>query len=121
MKTPRMRARLAAMTVALGSPRMWRARRAPWWRSAGAFARLTSGLLPLLKVELLYGDNVLGLVPVPVGMVDGASVWRPSADADRLRGRGRPGAGEAPLSLRFTAPGGTWQLGRRLVDPYARR
>jgi hypothetical protein len=68
---------------------------------------LTSGLLPLLEVELLYRDNVLGLVPVPVGVVDGASVWRPSAPMPTASAvAGAPGAGEAPLSLRFTAPGG---------------
>ena len=89
------------------------------------FARSTSGLLPLLNiVNLVYRDNLLGLVPVHVELVvkKALGLAPHGADADRLRGRrGSLGGGEAPLSLRFTALSGTWQLDDVFVDPYARR
>jgi len=85
------------------------------------FARSTGGLLPLLKVDLVYRDTALRLVPVPVGVVVGGSAWRPTLPM--LTASVVAGAlanGDAPLSLRFTALSGTWQLDDVYVDPYAR-
>ncbi|HWT25871.1 MAG TPA: hypothetical protein VN213_20365 [Solirubrobacteraceae bacterium] len=86
------------------------------------FARSTGGLLPLLKVDLLYRDGLFRLVSVPVGVVVPGSAWRPtlpmltaSVLAAAVAG------GEAPLSVRFTALSGSWEIDDVFVDPYARR
>ena len=86
------------------------------------FARSTAGLLPLLKVDLVYRDGVLGLLSVPAGVVTPTSSWQPSlAMLTHAAVGGALAGGEAPLSLRFTALTGTWQVDDVFVDPYARR
>jgi hypothetical protein len=85
------------------------------------FARSVSGLLPVMKVELLYQDGPLRIVAVPAGVVLPTSAWRPTAPM--LTASAVAAAltdGEAPLALRFTAVGGGWQMDDVFVDPYAR-
>jgi hypothetical protein len=86
------------------------------------FARSTGGLLPLLKVDLLYREGAFGLVPVPVGVVLPGSAWRPTLPMLTMSvAAAAVAGGEAPLALRFTAVSGTWQIDDVFVDPYARR
>jgi len=85
------------------------------------FARSTGGLLPLLRVDAVYRDG-LASVAVPVGVVLPTSRWQPSAPM--LTGSVATAAlagGEVPMSLRFTAVRGTWQVDDVFVDPYSRR
>jgi hypothetical protein len=86
------------------------------------FARSTSGLLPLMKVDLVYRDGALGLVSLPVGVVTPSSTWQPTLPmlTGSIAGAALAG-GDAGLSLRFTAVSGTWQVDDVFVDPYARR
>ena len=86
------------------------------------FARTTAGLLPLLKVDLVYRDGALGLLSVPAGIVTPTSSWQPTlAMLTHAAVGGALAGGEAPMSLRFTALTGTWQVDDVFVDPYARR
>ncbi len=79
------------------------------------------GLLPVLKVDLVYRDGLLGLVALPIGTVVPTSSWKPSPVMFSLSAVGAAVAGgEAPLSLRFTSVSGTWQVDDVFVDPYKR-
>jgi hypothetical protein len=79
------------------------------------------GLLPLLKVDLVYRAGLLGLVAVPIGTVIPSSSWKPSATMLSLAAVGAAVAGgEAPLSIRFTSVAGTWSIDDVFVDPYKR-
>ena len=79
------------------------------------------GLLPAMKVELLYRDQVLGILPLPIGVGLPSSGWQPSAPmltASALGGV--TGGGEAQLSYRFTSLLGTWYVDDVFVDPFRR-
>ncbi len=79
------------------------------------------GLLPVMSVELVYRDGLLRLVTVPVGTVAPGTSWKPSARMLSLSAVGAAVAGgEAPLSLRFRAVSGTWQVDDVFVDPFKR-
>lgn len=79
------------------------------------------GLLPALKVDLVYRDGLLGLVAVPVGTVLPSSTWRPTPVFLTASALGAAVAGgEVPLALRFTSLAGTWQVDDVFVDPYKR-
>src|SRR5215213_8167061 len=79
------------------------------------------GLLPVMTVELVYRDGLLGLVSVPIGTVVPGSSWKPSPVMLSLSAVGAAVAGgEAPLALRFTSVSGTWQVDDVFVDPYRR-
>ena len=86
------------------------------------FARSSGGVLglaPVLEVDLLYRDGLLGLVSVPAGTVAPSGSWQPSAPMLTLSAVGAAVAGgEAPLSIRFTSVAGTWQVDDVHVDPY---
>jgi hypothetical protein len=85
------------------------------------FGRATRGLLPVLRVDLVYRDGLLGLVSLPVGTVAGSTAWQPTLPM--LTGSAVAAAlanGDTPLSLRFTAVSGDWQLDDVFVDPYSR-
>lgn len=85
------------------------------------FARNTSGLLSTLNVSVQYRDTLLGLVTLPVGVVAGGSAWQPTTVMLTGSAVGAAVAdGATPLSLRFSAVGGTWQVDDVFVDPYAR-
>ena len=79
------------------------------------------GLLPVMTVELVYRDGLLGLVAVPIGTVAPSSGWKPSPVMLSLSAVGAAVAGgEAPLAVRFTSVSGTWQVDDVFVDPYKR-
>ena len=86
------------------------------------FAKSSGGLLglvPVLKVDLVYRDGLLGLVSVPAGTVVPSSSWKPSGQMLTLSPVGAAVAGgEAPLSIRFTAVSGSWQVDDIHIDPY---
>lgn len=80
------------------------------------------GLVPLVKVDLVYRDGLLGLIAVPVGTVLPTSSWAPSPvmlTASPVAAA--VAGGTVPLSLRFTSVTGTWQVDDVYVDPYSRR
>jgi hypothetical protein len=79
------------------------------------------GLVPVMVVSLVYHDSVLGLVPLPLGVVLPSSSWAPSPVEVTLSAL--PAAlanGDVPLSLRFTAVAGTWTVDNLYVDPWNR-
>lgn len=79
------------------------------------------GLLPALKVDVVYRDGLLGLVAIPVGTVLPASSWRPSPVMLTLSAVGAAVAGgQVPMSVRFTSLAGTWQVDDVFVDPLRR-
>jgi hypothetical protein len=89
------------------------------------FSKSSGGLLglilPVMTVELVYHDNVLGLVGLPLGLATPSSKWKPSARLLTLAEvAGLVDNGEANLSLRFTSIAGTWSVDDVFVDPYAR-
>jgi hypothetical protein len=79
------------------------------------------GLLPAMKVDLVYRDGLLGLVALPIGTVLPSSSWKASGKMFSLSVVGAAVAGgEVPLSLRFTSLAGTWQVDDVFVDPFRR-
>ena len=79
------------------------------------------GLLPALKVDLVYRDGALGLVAVPIGTVLPSSGWKPSASMYSLAAVGALAAGgEAQMAIRFTSVAGTWNVDDVFVDPFRR-
>jgi hypothetical protein len=79
------------------------------------------GLLPAMKVDLVYRDNLLGLVAVPAGVVLPSGKWQPSLPMLTLSAvAGLVSDGEAPLSVRFTSLTGTWTVDDVFVDPFQR-
>jgi hypothetical protein len=79
------------------------------------------GLLPAMKVDLVYRDGLLGLVAVPAGVVLPSGTWQPSPSMLTLSALGAAVAGGvAPLSVRFTSLAGTWTVDDVFVDPYSR-
>lgn len=70
-----------------------------------------------VAVSVLY-STMLGTVSIPVGVVTPSSSWQPTAPM--LTGSAVPGAlggGNANVSLRFSASGGTAQIDDVYVDP----
>jgi hypothetical protein len=79
------------------------------------------GLLPLLKVDVLYRDGALRIIPVPAGTALPSRGWQPSLHQLTLSVVGSTLAGgEAPVAIRLTAVTGTWTIDDVLVDPYRR-
>ena len=79
------------------------------------------GLLPVMTVELVYRDGLLGLVSLPIGTVAPGSSWKPSPVMLSGSAVGAAVAGgEAPLSLRFRSVSGTWQVDDVFVVPFKR-
>jgi hypothetical protein len=85
------------------------------------FARSTGGLLPVLKVDLLYRKGLTGILAVPAGVALPSPAWSPTLPMLTASAIGATLAGgEAPLSIRITALSGSWQVDDLFVDPYAR-
>jgi hypothetical protein len=86
------------------------------------FARSSGGLLgllPLLKVDLVYRDNVLGLLALPLGTAIPSSSWAPSPVLfNAALVAALVDGGVTDLSLRFTAVTGTWRIDDVFVDPW---
>jgi hypothetical protein len=79
------------------------------------------GLLPALKVELLYRDQVLGILPIPIGVGLPSSGWKPSMRMLTASAVGGvTGGGEAQLAYRFTSLLGKWYIDDVFVDPVRR-
>jgi hypothetical protein len=79
------------------------------------------GLLPLLKVDVVYGSGLLKSIPVVAGTALPSAKWGPSLPALTSSILGATVAGgEAPVSIRFTAALGTWYIDDVLVDPFRR-
>jgi hypothetical protein len=79
------------------------------------------GLLPAMKVDLVYHDNLLGLVALPAGVVLPSGQWKPTAPMLTLAAvAGLVSNGEAPLSIRFTSVAGTWNVDDVFIDPHQR-
>jgi hypothetical protein len=79
------------------------------------------GLLPVLNVDLVYRDNLLGLVALPAGVVLPSGKWQPSLPMLTLSAvAGLVSNGEAPLSVRFTSVAGTWSVDDVYIDPHQR-
>jgi hypothetical protein len=79
------------------------------------------GLLPAMKVDLVYHDNLLGLVAIPAGIVLPSGQWKPTAPMLTLAAvAGLVSNGGAPLSVRFTSLAGTWNVDDVFIDPLQR-
>jgi hypothetical protein len=84
------------------------------------FARNNS-LLSTLVVQLVYSNPLLGLVPIPVGVVALSGQWKPSLPM--LTASAVPGllsGGTTQVALRFTALLGSSQIDDVFVDPRMR-
>jgi hypothetical protein len=84
------------------------------------FAR-NDGLLSTMSVELVYRAPVLGLVPVPVGIVALSPQWKPTLPMVTLSVV--PGLltnGQTPVAIRFTELTGTSQIDDVFLDPRMR-
>jgi hypothetical protein len=86
------------------------------------FARTTSGgPSSALRVDLLYRDGALGLIPLPIGLVTQSGDWTPTRPIVTLAlAAGAVNGGQASLALRFTALRGNWAIDDVFVDPYSR-
>jgi hypothetical protein len=88
------------------------------------FARSSGGLLgllPLVKVDLVYHSGLLGIIAVPIGTVLPSSSWTPTLTMLTASAvNGLTANGTMPLSVRFTSLAGTWQIDDVYVDPYSR-
>jgi hypothetical protein len=73
------------------------------------FSRRTSGLLPLLKVEVLTTTGVDTVLVLPAG-----ASWQPTLPLPVLAITGS-------FAFRFTAIGGGFRIDDVYVDPYAKR
>ena len=79
------------------------------------FARRTSGLLPVLRVEAVHGG-----VAVPVGVVAGlGGAWQPTLPM-LLPLNLLPALGDGSVAFRFTALGGGFAIDDVYVDPYGK-
>jgi hypothetical protein len=77
-----------------------------------------SGLLSTVLVQVLYRNPLLGLVPLPVGVVALSGSWQPTVRM--LTGSvvgGLLSGGTAQIALRFTALTGSAQIDDVFVDP----
>ena len=79
------------------------------------------GLLPAMKVDVLYEKGALGIIAVPAGVVTPSSRWNPTLQMLTHAALGATLAGgEAPIALRFTSLAGTWTIDDVFVDPFRR-
>jgi hypothetical protein len=85
------------------------------------FARNTGSVLSLLKVEVLFEDN-LGLIKaLPIGVVVGTSAWAPTLPMPVIANLLPLLPGElTPVRFRFTPVGlgAAWQIDDVYVDPF---
>jgi hypothetical protein len=88
------------------------------------FVKSSNGLLGLVaaaKVDLVYHDNLLGLVALPAGVLLPNGRWKPTGAMLTLSAvAGLVSNGEAPLSIRITSIAGTWNVDDVYVDPHQR-
>jgi hypothetical protein len=75
-----------------------------------------------MKVEVLYRDSALRILPLPLGIGLPSSKFQPSLTM--LTGSVLAGLlndGEDFVGIRFTSLLGTWNVDDIYVDPFARR
>ena len=79
------------------------------------------GLVPLVKVEVLYGEGLTKIVPLPAGLALPSARWQPNLPmlTSSLVGATLAG-GEAPIAIRITSLLGTWTVDDVFVDPTRR-
>ena len=79
------------------------------------------GLLPAMKVDVLYGEGLAKIVPLPAGVGLPSSSWQPTTPmlTNALLGAALAG-GEAPIRIRITSVAGTWGVDDVFVDPFRR-
>jgi len=77
-----------------------------------------NGLLSTVLVQVIYKDSLLGLVPLPVGVVALSGSWQPTLRmlTASLVG-GLLSGGTAQIAIRFTALTGSSQIDDVYVDP----
>src|SRR3954454_19902357 len=79
------------------------------------------GLVPAMKVDLVYRNGLGSLIALPIGVVLPSGKWQPALV--QVTG-GAPEAGlaggEAGLSVRFTSLAGTWTIADVFVDAFCR-
>lgn len=83
-----------------------------------AFARNLTGK-GALRVEILFTDEKGKPVVRRVDDVRGTSAWGPTG-AEPIRVVKKAGVSSVPVSFRFTARGGAFQLDDVYIDPWAR-
>lgn len=76
------------------------------------------GLLSTVLVQVIYKNPILGLVPIPVGVVALSGSWQPTLRmlTASIVG-GLLSGGTAQISLRFTALTGSSQIDDVYIDP----
>src|SRR5205085_6719290 len=79
------------------------------------FARSSGGLLgllPLVKVDLLYGEGLTQILPIPAGTILPSSSWQPSALPMLTLSlvAGALADGNVPVAVRVTSVFGTWKV-----------
>ena len=79
------------------------------------------GLLPAMKVDVLYGTGLAKIIPLPAGVGLLSSGWQPSMVMLTNAALGATLAGgEAPIRIRITSVAGTWGVDDVFVDPFRR-
>ena len=86
-------------------------------RSSGGFL----GLLPAVMIDVLYGEGLTKVLPLPTGLVLPSSRWQATGDQLTVALVGATLAGgEAPVAIRITSVLGTWSVDDVFVDPIRR-
>jgi hypothetical protein len=79
------------------------------------------GLVPAIKVDLVYRNGLGSLIALPLGIVLPSGKWHQSAAQLTLAPiEAALAGGESGLSIRFTAVAGTWTIDDVFVDPHCR-
>ena len=79
------------------------------------------GLVPLVKVEVLYGEGLAKVLALPGGTALPSRGWQPTLPMLTLSAVGATvNGGEAPIALRITSLMGTWSVDDVYVDPWRR-
>lgn len=79
------------------------------------------GLVPLVKVDILYGEGLAKILPLPTGLALPSSRWIANTRQLTLAAVGATLAGgEAPVAIRITSLLGTWSVDDVFVDPVRR-
>lgn len=82
------------------------------------FLARNDGALSTIAVTLTYRDPILGLVPIPVGVVALSNTWQPTVRMPTLAAvGGLLSGGTAQVSVRFTELTGSSQIDDVFVDP----
>jgi hypothetical protein len=79
------------------------------------------GLLPVVKVDVLYGEGLAKILPLPAGTALPGGRWQPTLPGVTLSAVGATlNGGEAPIAIRISSLFGTWTVDDVFVDPTRR-